>query len=818
VSALKQGKVARQLLHNAEYFLATLLPEGELQGVEYSAPNPTRDDENPGSFKINIESGVWSDFATGDSGGDLVELLAYLEGQTNGAGLKAAEAFCREHGLADLRRRPKKSAAKPKRKAKPPAEPVDEAELAELPPDYHSELGPVLAQWTYHDADGKTLFHVQRFETSEVDDGGAEKVAKHTIPIRYTAKGDWHRSKPDGMQPLFNLHKLAEGANVLFGEGEKVAAHLDSFDGFVGTTTGSSDSLLRADLSALLDVGSVDIFPDGDAPGDKYALQVLAYCLIHRVTVRMLDMVELGWCNGEDAADHPELSHAEYEPNLLDVDELLAKYKGFRKKLDTALCTVAAMLEPIDFDRAKERLCELLECSRAAVNAAVKPYRQKEFAGVEAQEEEELEATPEEIAAYRESIEEEIGDLIYREHILDAVSETLGLIGMVGERGITRLTYLAVSSRLLKKPVNVLVKGSSSSGKSYTTQNTLRLFPSEAFYTLSGGSAKSLIYTSEDFQHRTLVILEASTLNGASEDDAYSMFLRTLISEGYIKYETVEKNEFGELEARVIEKQGPTNLILTTTASNIHHENETRMISVYPDESEEQTRAVMGRIANAYAGTDTSAEVEAELERWHKFHNWLSAGEHRVVIPFYPQVVEAITHAPVRFRRDITQLGSLIETSALLHQATREVDEDGRVVATLADYSLAREAILQSLNISAADAIEPRSVSILTYVHAELVRVDPEGKKPTRISSGRLAKALGIPDRTARYQLNKLIDAGYLANTEQLPKRPMRLRLGADFYPEMLGAGASVLPEAAELEKSLSMSSSSLPQTVAKLP
>lgn len=56
------------------------LPDGRLVHGEWAARNPTRVDKSPGSFLINTHSGKWADFATGDRGGDIVSLLAYLEG------------------------------------------------------------------------------------------------------------------------------------------------------------------------------------------------------------------------------------------------------------------------------------------------------------------------------------------------------------------------------------------------------------------------------------------------------------------------------------------------------------------------------------------------------------------------------------------------------------------------------------------------------------------------------------------------------------------------------------------------------------------
>ena len=56
------------------------LPDGRIKGREFVARNPTRPDRRPGSFKINLDTGKWADWATGDAGGDPVSLAAYLAG------------------------------------------------------------------------------------------------------------------------------------------------------------------------------------------------------------------------------------------------------------------------------------------------------------------------------------------------------------------------------------------------------------------------------------------------------------------------------------------------------------------------------------------------------------------------------------------------------------------------------------------------------------------------------------------------------------------------------------------------------------------
>lgn len=72
--------VNRAALANLPALLDRWLPEGKRQGREFVALNPRRADRRPGSFSINLHTGKWADFATGDKGGDVVSLAAYLSG------------------------------------------------------------------------------------------------------------------------------------------------------------------------------------------------------------------------------------------------------------------------------------------------------------------------------------------------------------------------------------------------------------------------------------------------------------------------------------------------------------------------------------------------------------------------------------------------------------------------------------------------------------------------------------------------------------------------------------------------------------------
>ena len=71
-------RIAEAALGRADTIVRRWLPDGRREGAEWVCRNPTRDDRRRGSFKVNVKTGKWGDFATGDRGSDFVSLAAYL--------------------------------------------------------------------------------------------------------------------------------------------------------------------------------------------------------------------------------------------------------------------------------------------------------------------------------------------------------------------------------------------------------------------------------------------------------------------------------------------------------------------------------------------------------------------------------------------------------------------------------------------------------------------------------------------------------------------------------------------------------------------
>ena len=65
---------------NIQTEVMNLLPGGRKKGNEWEALNPTRNDFKTGSFRVNLYTGKWADFATQDKGGDIISLYCHIKG------------------------------------------------------------------------------------------------------------------------------------------------------------------------------------------------------------------------------------------------------------------------------------------------------------------------------------------------------------------------------------------------------------------------------------------------------------------------------------------------------------------------------------------------------------------------------------------------------------------------------------------------------------------------------------------------------------------------------------------------------------------
>ena len=351
------------------------------------------------------------------------------------------------------------------------------------------------------------------------------------------------------------------------------------------------------------------------------------------------------------------------------------------------------------------------------------------------------------------------------EDILQAFEADLRRLGVVGETRLAKLLYLALTSRLLDRPVSVAVKGPSSGGKSFLVDAVLQFFPPEAYHALTALGEKALAFSSEPLRHRHLVIYEAAGMSG----DFATYLIRSLLSEGRLRYETVIKTAEG-LASRVIEQEGPTGLIVTTTARIT--ENETRMLSATVSDTKEQTRAIIRALA-------ASSGQVADLSGWQALQTWLATFPAVVTIPYAEALAELVPPAAIRLRRDFGRVLMLIKAHALLHQATRRKDRGGRIVAAITDYEAVRRLAADLVAHGVETSIKPATRELVTAV-GELIAAGHQ-----TVMQSQIAAALDLDASAVSRRIDDAIRSGVLRNLEHRKGRRSRLVLGEPMPEEL---------------------------------
>ena len=268
-----------EALCRAKTLLPDWLPGGGWQGSEWVALNPKRKDTKAGSLSINGITGVWKDFASGEGGGDVISLYAWLHGVGHG---EACKLLAADFGI------------KTDGQAKPNAEPALSYPRPLLPVPGGA---PTLAhrngeegRWEYRDAEGRLLF--LRVRTHDPVKGKA--VITWTWCETGPERAEWRAKAPDKPRPLYGLDRLARNpeARVIVVEGEKSADAAERiFPDMVAVTSGSADSVSSAgwDVLAGRDVWA---WPDADVAGEGYAVKVTSLLASVAASVRMVILPE----------------------------------------------------------------------------------------------------------------------------------------------------------------------------------------------------------------------------------------------------------------------------------------------------------------------------------------------------------------------------------------------------------------------------------------------------------------------------------------------------------------------------------------------
>jgi DNA-binding transcriptional ArsR family regulator len=371
--------------------------------------------------------------------------------------------------------------------------------------------------------------------------------------------------------------------------------------------------------------------------------------------------------------------------------------------------------------------------------------------------------------------------------ILDAVANLCENLGLAGEKKTAKLLYLAVTSRLLEQPVSVVVKGTSSSGKSQVVKTILKAFPQDTYYDYTTMSEKALIYDDRPLSHRFIIVYEADGMGNdkPGEPNTLAYCIRSLLSEGCIKHTTVEKTNDG-MKQKNMDRLGPTGFITTTTRNALHPENETRMLSVTMRDDAEQTRAVLYAIAQR---ANSKGMGKVDLSAWLALQRWLELkGSKNVTIPYSNELADLCDARAARMRRDFGALLTLIQAHAVLHQTQRQRDADNYIVATIDDYKAVYDLVVDIMSEGVQATVAPRVREVVQAVK------ELQGKGSKEVTVTQLAKQLKLDKATISRRVREACEAGYLENREERQRKPARLIIG-----EPLPEERSVIPKPEDL-------------------
>jgi len=257
----RSARLKDHLLAQADRFVAEWFPKGLRVGEEWVIGNLKGE---PGkSLKINLISGIWSDFATGESGPCLVSLYAARERIP----YSEAKSRLESHDSSSSKKR-----SAPLRAAWPVP-----ANAPELPfkVDQASPLKPggrITNIWTFRNSAQEVLGYTIRIDRPN-NNGG---TTKDILPIHYfhTEDGSGWKIKGHGhvRDPIYGLDRLANAPTkpVLLVEGEKTAdAAANLCADYVAISwMGGANRMGNVDWSALAG-RSVTYWPDADDAGER---------------------------------------------------------------------------------------------------------------------------------------------------------------------------------------------------------------------------------------------------------------------------------------------------------------------------------------------------------------------------------------------------------------------------------------------------------------------------------------------------------------------------------------------------------------------
>ena len=361
--------------------------------------------------------------------------------------------------------------------------------------------------------------------------------------------------------------------------------------------------------------------------------------------------------------------------------------------------------------------------------------------------------------AERKSAEE----LLQAPDLIAQLDQSFEAAGIVGERTNRMAAYLTATSRLLAKPLAVIIQSTSAAGKTTLMEAVLSFFPPEEQVKYSAMTGQSLYYLGEkNLQHKILAIVEEE----GAEKASYA--LKLLQSEGELTIASTGKDaNTGRMKTEEYHVEGPVSIVLTTTSIDIDEELMNRCLILTVDESKEQTERIhdLQRKARTLEGLRLKKTRKTTLTLLQNAQRLLKPIE--VVNPFADELT--FTADRTRTRRDHEKYLTLIEAVTLLHQHQRKLENDPEagphIKSTLDDIAVANRLAPEVLGRS-LDELPPQTRRLLEEIKAhvrEACEANSIDQDKCYFTRRQVRERTGWSEFQVRTHIQKLEDLEYLA-------------------------------------------------------
>jgi DNA primase catalytic core len=356
-------------------------------------------------------------------------------------------------------------------------------------------------------------------------------------------------------------------------------------------------------------------------------------------------------------------------------------------------------------------------------------------------------------------------ELLRDPRLLERILADFAQCGVVGEETNKKVAYLGAVSRLLNKPLAIVVQSSSSAGKTSLMDAVLDFVPEEQRESYTAMTGQSLFYMGQkNLKHKILAIAEQQ----GAERAAYP--LKLLQSEGRIKIASTGKDPVsGKHVTHDYEVEGPVMIFLTTTAHDVDEELLNRCIVLTVNEEQEQTRAIHQKQREAQTVEGMWAQDErAGIVKRHRNAQRLLRPL-RVVNEHVQQ--QSFPDRMIRTRRDHQKFLTLVQAIALLYQHQREIKTSTRqgktleyIEATADDVKLALQLVHEVLTPSLEELqAQTRRLLLLidAMVNQECERLGME-RSEYRFSRATVRQFTQWSDSQLKTHLHRLEELEYL--------------------------------------------------------